>query len=154
MRITALRAKDNQTCANQQCVKTSSCATNRLSSWEIVKCPDGVVERLSGFIQQLILDKKYFDDGGFIDEHFNDGDWPWIKALILNNQTPFVTFWPCTDGCLASINYPSLEIQPEERSLLEQWFDYVVTTGWPHLPVLLHESLRTKIIFFHCHQTF
>ena len=129
MRITALRAKDNQTCANQQCVKTSSCATNRLSSWEIVKCPDGVVECLSGFIQQLILDKKYFDDGGFIDEHFNDGDWPWIKALILNNQTPFVTFWPCTDGCLASINYPSLEIQPEERSLLEQWFDYVVTTG-------------------------
>lgn len=96
--------------------------TRDCERWERVQSPSGVIERLSGLATQKDAE-KYFDRGEGNEEKGS----PLARALEFNNQVPFIGFWPADNGFIrASIGYPSGDIQHEERTLLERWFDYVV----------------------------
>lgn len=97
----------------------------RGSRWEQIKCSGGDVERIKVIIHKPFFDKKYL--AGFVQ---NDSESSLWRALILNDRTPFVRFWPAAGGVSVSIDYPAGDFQSEERQLLERWFDFIGGCDW------------------------
>ncbi|HKI59719.1 MAG TPA: helicase C-terminal domain-containing protein, partial [Mariprofundaceae bacterium] len=105
--------------------KPNHLMTTHSDRWEMVQCSVGLIERLSGYIKRNKFKEIQLDAAWP-----NQGDVALLSALVLNSDTPFVSFWPAdTDLFKATIGYPSGDIQLEERELLERWFDYVMKRG-------------------------
>lgn len=88
--------------------------------WELVKSTEGDIECLSRLIERSLLDKDLLNN-----EMMEVGSNPLLRALALNTRIPFVSFWPEESITRISLCYPAVDIQLEERKILEYWFDYI-----------------------------
>jgi hypothetical protein len=89
------------------------------SRWSYIETSTGCVERLATRTKLKKMEGYYFDA--------RPAESALIRTLELNHKLPFVSAWPHEEEFIwVTTNYPSGDMQAEERDLLERWFDYVL----------------------------
>jgi superfamily II DNA or RNA helicase len=99
----------------------NSSSTKPGARWETVNTLFGHVERITGTVSLSSLLKRFP-----MESTFEGNQSLFLEALGRNDQFPFLKFQEIGNGFSVGIDYPSENFSPEERMLLEKWFDFVI----------------------------